>query len=143
MIFLFTFFGVVIAVALVIFILRLFSIVAINIPGFTYFYGYSMLIIPYGLFLTTYYFLRTKIALAASKTARVLGAVFFALGLLACLSSLIIATINFIKTANHIELSFEDLSSYFLVIQLGFIFIITLTLGLGDKKEKDWMEKYK
>ena len=143
MIFLFTFFGVVIAVALVIFILRLFSIVAINIPGFTYFYGYSMLIIPYGLFLTTYYFLRTKIALAASKTARVLGAVFFTLGLLACLSSLIIATINFIKTANHIELSFEDLSSYFLVIQLGFIFIITLTLGLGDKKEKDWMEKYK
>ncbi|HMG83961.1 MAG TPA: hypothetical protein VK559_13050 [Ferruginibacter sp.] len=142
MILLFSFFGVVIAVALVVFLLRLFSMAVINIPGFTEFYGYMMLIVPYGLFFTTYYFLRSKLALA-SKTARIVGTLFYTLGLLACIASLIIASVNFIKTINHVELSFEDLSPYFLVIQLAFIFIITMTLGLGDAKEKDWMDKHK
>jgi hypothetical protein len=143
MIVLFSFFGVVIAVALVVFLLRLLSMAVINVPGFTDFYGYIMLIIPYGIFFTTYYFLRGKIALTAGKVAKVLGAIFFTLGFLACLGSLIISTINFIKTINHIELTLEELSHYFLVIQLAFIFIITLTLGLGDAKEKDWLEKHK
>jgi hypothetical protein len=143
MIVLFSFFGVVIAVALVVFLLRLFSMAVINVPGFTDFYGYIMLIIPYGIFFTTYYFLRGKIALTAGKIAKVLGAIFFTLGFLACLGSLIVATINFIKTINHIELTLEELSHYFLVIQLAFIFIITLTLGLGDAKEEDWLAKHK
>lgn len=143
MIMLFSFFGVVIAVGLIVFLLRLFSMAVINIPGFTDFYGYMMLIIPYGLFFTTYYFLRSKLTLAASKTAKVLGIIFYTLGFLACAASLIIATINFIRTINHVELSFEDLQPYFLVIQLAFIFIITMTLGLGDAKEEDWMDKHK
>jgi hypothetical protein len=143
MILLFSFFGVVIAVALVVFLLRLFSMAVINIPGFTDFYGYTMLIIPYGLFFTTYYYLRPKLALTAGKPSKILGTLFFTLGFLACVASLTIATINFIKTINHVELSFEDVAPYFLVIQLAFIFIITMTLGLGDAKEKDWMEKHK
>jgi hypothetical protein len=138
-----TFLGVIIAIALVIFTLRFFSIIAVNTPGFTNFYGYTMLIIPYGIFFTAYYFLRSKIALIANKTAKILGVIFFTMGFLFCAGSLIVATINFIKALNHIELTLEDLSHYFLVIQLGFIFIITLTFGLGDAKEKDWMEKHK
>src|ERR1700743_1838813 len=117
MIVLFSFFGVIIAVALVVFLLRLFSMAVINVPGFTDFYGYIMLIIPYGIFFTTYYFLRGKIALTVGKTAKVLGAIFFTLGFLACLGSLIVSTINFIKTINHIDLTLEELSHYFLVIQ--------------------------
>jgi hypothetical protein len=143
MIMLATFLGVIMAVLLVIFILRSISMVAINIPGFTELYGYIMLIIPYGIFFTTYYFLFGKLALTAGKTSKVLGTIFFTLGFLACVASLIIASINFIKTINHIELSFEELSHYFLVIQLGFIFIITMTLGFGDAKEEDWMDRHK
>ena len=137
-----TFLGVIIAIALVIFILRFLSIIAINIPGFTDFYGYVMLIIPYGIFFTTYYFLRSKIALAASKISRIFGTIFFTLGFLACIASLTIATINFIKIRNNIQLTLEEFSHYFLVIQLAFIFIITMTLGLGDAKEVDWLDKH-
>jgi hypothetical protein len=137
-----TFLSVIIAIALVIFILRFLSIIAINIPGFTDFYGYIMLIIPYGIFFTTYYFLRSKIALAASKISRIFGTIFFTLGFLTCIASLTIATINFIKIRNNIQLTFEEFSHYFLVIQLAFIFIITMTLGLGDAKEEDWLDKH-
>jgi predicted transporter len=143
MIMLATFLGVIIAILLVVFILRCISMVVINIPGFTDFYGYIMLIIPYGIFFTTYYFLRSKLALTIGKTSKILGTIFFTLGFLACIASLIIASVNFIKTINHIELSFEEISHYFLVIQLGFIFIITMTLGLGDAKEEDWLDKHK
>jgi hypothetical protein len=143
MIMLATFLGVIMAVLLVIFILRSISMVAINIPGFTELYGYIMLIIPYGIFFTTYYFLFGKLTLAASKTSKVLGTIFFTLGFLACITSLIIASINFIKTINHIELTCEEISHYFLVIQLGFIFIITMILGFGDAKEEDWLDKHK
>ena len=74
--------------------------------------------------------------------SRIFGTIFFTLGFLACIASLTIATINFIKIRNNIQLTLEEFSHYFLVIQLAFIFIITMTLGLGDAKEVDWLDKH-
>ena len=135
------FFGFIIFVALLLFVLRLFSITMFNIPGFDLFFQYVIIIIPYLLFFAAYYYLYKKISFSKSKSSRVIARLFIAAGCSICLFTLALSTAIFLHVKNDVLKTFEDNGHYALIIQLVIIFVTAGVLASGDAKEKDWKER--
>jgi len=137
------FFGFIIFVALLIFVLRLFSITLFHIPGFDLFFQYVIIIIPYLLFFAAYYYLYKKITLSKSKASRIIATILIVLGCSICLFTLTLSTAIFLHVKNDWLRAFEDNGQYALIIQLVIIFVTSGALASGDAKEKDWRERIK
>lgn len=135
------FFGFIIFVALLLFVLRLFSITMFNIPGFDLFFQYVIIIIPYLLFFAAYYYLYKKIGLCTSKASRVIARLLIAAGCGICLFTLALSTAIFLHVKNDGLKTFEDNGHYALIIQLIIIFVTAGILASGDATEKDWKER--
>ncbi|MEO6731649.1 MAG: hypothetical protein ABIN01_10565 [Ferruginibacter sp.] len=135
------FFGFLIAIALLIYILRLFSITMFHIPGFDLFFQYVIIIIPYLIFFAAYYYLYKKISFSKTKASRVIARCLLVAGLLTCLFTLFLSTALFLKVKNEWLKSYEESTHYALVIQLVVLFLTAGILASGDAKEKDWMER--
>ena len=79
------------AVIIIIFyLLKLCSITLFYIPGFDSFFNFIIIIIPYIIFFSGYYYLHKKIPLSKSKTAAVIARIFLIIGSLLCVSTMII-----------------------------------------------------
>ncbi|MBC7888075.1 MAG: hypothetical protein H7Z13_09295 [Ferruginibacter sp.] len=135
------FFGFILLVALLIFILRLFSITLFHIPGFDLFFQYIILIIPYGIFLAAYYYLYKKIGCSKMKPSRVIARLLLFTGFLVCLLTLTLSTALFLHINNDWLKRFDDNSQYALIIQIVILIMCAGVLATGDPKEKDWMER--
>lgn len=135
------FFSFLILVALLVFVLRLFSITMFHIPGFDLFFQYTIIIIPYLLFFAAYYYLFTKIKSSKSRFSRVLARVLIVIGCLICLFTLTLSTLNFMHVKSHWLKVYDDNGHYALIIQLVILFLTAGILASGDAKEKDWMER--
>ena len=134
-------FGFIFFVALLIFILRLFSITMFHIPGFDLFFQYVIISIPYLLFFAAYYYLFKKISLSKSKASRFIARLLLALGCIICLFTFTLSTAMFLNMKNEWLKFFDDNAHYALIIQLVIIFLTAGVLASGDAKEKDWMER--
>jgi len=135
------FMGFLLLVALLIFILRLFSITLFHIPGFDLFFQYVIIIIPYLIFFAAYYYLFQKIKGSKSRFSRISARVLIASGCLICLFTLSIATTVFLKVKHDWLRAFDNNSHYALIIQLVILFLTAGILASGDAREKDWMER--
>ena len=135
------FVGFVIIVTILFFILRLFSATLINIPGTEKAYHFFIVIIPYIIFFSGYYYLHKKIALSTKKTSRVLGAVFLVAGSVICFITLVLSLLVFLKVKGEWLRDYDDQSHYSFVIQILLLFATALIIASGDAKEKDWMER--
>ncbi len=135
------FFGFIIFVALLLYILRLFSITMFNIPGFDLFFEYVIIIIPYLLFFAAYYYLYKKISFSKSKALRVIAWLLLFVGCMTCLFTLALSTAIFLHVKNNLLKIFEEGTHYALVVQLVILFVTAGVLASGDAKEKDWMER--
>jgi hypothetical protein len=138
-----SFFGMLLFIALLIYILRLFSITMFNIPGFDLFFQYVIIIIPYLIFFAAYYYLYQKIKLSKNKVSRFISGVLVATGCIICLITLSLSTALFLRVKTEWLKVYEDNGHYALIIQIVILFLTAGALASGDEKEKDWMERRK
>ncbi len=136
-----SFFAFILLIAIIIYILRLFSITMFHIPGFDLFFQYVIIIIPYIIFFVAYYYLNKKIRLSKSKTSRAIARILLVTGCLICLFTLTLSTAVFLHVNNHWLRIYTDNGHYALIIQLIILIIAAGVIATGDAKEKDWMER--
>ena len=135
------FFGFIIFVALLIYILRLFSMTMFHIPGFDLFFQFTIVIFPYLLFFAAYYYLYKKIPFSKSRTSRIIARLLIITGCIGGLFTLSMSTAMFLHVKHDWLRLFEDNSQYALILQVILIFITAGVIASGDVKEKDWMER--
>ena len=135
------FISLILFIAILIFVLRIFSVTLFHIPGFDLFFEYIIILIPYILFFSAYYYLYKKITISKSKASRVIARLLIAMGCVICLFTLSLSTALFLNIKNDWLRLFEDNSHYAMVIQIIIIFLTAGALASGDPKEKDWMER--
>ena len=135
------FISLILFIAILIFVLRLFSITLFYIPGFDLFFQYVIILIPYILFFSAYYYLYKKITLSKSRASRIIARILIAMGCIICLFTLSLSTALFLNIKNDWLRLYEDNGHYAMVIQIVIIFLTAGTLASGDPKEKDWMER--
>lgn len=135
------FFGVIIFLVLLFFILKLFSVTILSIPGVESIYHFLIVIIPYIIFFSAYYYLHKKIPLSTKKISRLLAMLFLVAGSLICFTTLVLSLLDFIKLNKTWIRLFNDNAQYAFIIQIILLFSTALIIAAGDPKEKDWMEK--
>jgi uncharacterized membrane protein len=128
-------------IILIFYLLKLCSITLFNIPGFDSIFQFVIIIIPYLIFFSGYYYLHKKIPLSKSKTAAVIARVLLIIGSLLCTIALVLSTLKLFGLHKSFLLTFEDNSQYAWIIQIVILFFTALIIATGDAKEKDWMEK--
>ena len=136
-----SFVSLIVFIALLIFVFRLFSITVFHIPGFDLFFQYVIICIPYLLFFAAYYYLFRKIKLSKSKASRVIARALLSAGCATCVFTLVLSTALFLHVKNDAMKVYEDNGHYALIIQIVLIFLTSATLASGDEKEKDWMQR--
>ena len=135
------FISLILFIAILIFVLRIFSVTLFHIPGFDLFFEYIIILIPYILFFSAYYYLYKKITISKSKASRIIARILIAMGCIISLFTLSLSTALFLNIKNDWLRLFEDNSHYAMVIQIIIIFLTAGALASGDPKEKDWMER--
>ncbi len=131
----------ILAVALVFFALRLFSIAVFHIPGFDFLYQLIIVLIPYFVFFAAYYYLFGRIKLSKSKASRISARILIFSGALFCTLSMILSVVAFLSDTKSWTITFRENEHYAYIIQLIVLLIIAAALAAGDSKEKDWMER--
>ena len=133
----------IIALTLIFFILKFTSFALLHIPGFEKIYGYLITIIPYAIFGAVFSFLSTRIIKVKNRFSKSFAFFFLFIGMLVCLGSFVMANICFFNPKVEWYYFFDDNSHYFLILQLLFVFLSSLSMALGSPKETDWMDKHK
>ena len=128
-------------IALVFFLLRLFSITMIHIPGFDRFFQLTIVLIPYIIFFTAYYYLFKKIRRSENIVSRMTGRVLLIVGALLCTAALILSLLAFFKANIEWLRTYEENVHYAWIIQLIILLAAAGAIAGGDAKEKDWMER--
>ena len=131
----------ILGIGLLIFVLRLFSSTLIHIPGFDRFFEYCILIIPYLIFYTAYYYLYQNIRGSKSPLTKLFASMVLIIGLLVCSITLILTTLAFAHVKIHWLALFSENSGYALVFQIVLVLIIAGVIAGGSTKEKDWMQR--
>ncbi len=138
----FTFVVFIIAMAIILFSLRLMFGLLDQLPWFTYLYMLLMLLIPGALFISVLliYFIRTKSH--PSKVSRIVSYVIFSMLLLTWGVFLVIDLGTFFKNGYSDIGKYYSYNLLFLVVNVGSIFFTGVFQALSTQKEKDWMEKH-
>ena len=124
------------------YLLKLFSVTLFYIPGFDSFFTFIIIIVPYIVFFSGYYYLHKKIPLSKSKTAAVIVArIFLIIGSLLCVSTMILSTLKLFGVQKSFLLTYEDNSQYTWIIQIVMLFFTALIIATGDPREKDSMHR--
>jgi len=136
-----TVFGFVIFIALLVFLLRLISMTFVEIPGSTTIYHFLVVIVPYIIFFGAYYYLYGKIKQSSSTASKIIASVLLIVGCIVCSVCLVLVSMLAFGVKRNWLNDFDDNSGYNLVLQLVIVFFTAMSLALGDKKEKDWLER--
>ena len=133
--------GTILILVILFYLLKLFSIAVFNLPGSDTVFHFFIVIIPYIIFFSGYYYLHKKIDDAKTKLARILGRLFLITGSLICFTTLVFSLLIFLTVKNKWLRLFEDNSQYASIIQIILLFITAGIIATGDPKEKNWMER--
>lgn len=136
------FFGFISLMVLIFFILKLCSITLFLLPGFDRFFQFIVVIIPYIIFFSGYYYLKKQIHLSKSKTTSIIAMTLVIIGSLCCFLTLILATLKLFGVQKSFLLTYEDNSQYGWILQVVILFFTALIIASGDTKEEDWMQKH-
>ena len=128
-------------IALVFFLLRLFSITMVHIPGFNRFFEFAIVLIPYIIFFTAYYYLSKKIRSSKNFVSRMAGRILLIVGALLCVTELVLSLMVFFEATVYWLRNYEDNVQFGWIIQLIILMTAAAAIAGGDAKEKDWMER--
>ena len=136
-----TFIAFILGLAIIIFILRLFSSTLLHVPGFDKFFEYMILAIPYLIFYAAYYCLYKNIPSSNSRPSKTVTSILLILGLLICSAGLVLSTIFYAGVRSHWLNVYNENSGYGLTLQLALALITAGVIAAGGTKEKDWRER--
>ena len=131
--------GFLLLLVVIFYLLKLCSITLFYIPGFDSFFTFIIIVIPYLIFFSGYYYLHKKIPLSKSKTAAAIARIFLVTGSLLCVCTMILSSLKLFGVQKSFLLTYEDNSQYTWIVQIVILFFTALILATGDAKEKDWM----
>ncbi|MEN9569167.1 MAG: hypothetical protein RL172_398 [Bacteroidota bacterium] len=132
-----------IAVGIIVFyLLKLFSITFFNIPGWDAVYQFVVTIFPYLFFFAGYYYLYNKVRQNNNGSmAIVAGKILMIAGSLACIASMVMAVLAWLKVKWAPVVFFDKHPHYAFIIQVITLFTAALVLATADPKEKNWMDR--
>ena len=133
------FVGFLVLLVVIFYLLKLCSITLFYIPGFDSFFTFIIIVIPYLIFFSGYYYLHKKIPLSKSKTSAAIARIFLVIGSLLCVCTMVLSSLKLFGVQKSFLLTYEDNSQYTWIIQIIILFFTALILATGDAKEKDWM----
>jgi len=133
--------GTIAVIVILFYVLKLFSIAMFNIPGSDNVFHVVIIMVPYIIYFSAYYYMHTKIAAAKTKISRVLARCFLVTGSIICFTTMIFSLLIFLKVKNEWLRTFESNSHYSMIIQIIMLFVTAAIIAAGDPKEKNWMEK--
>jgi hypothetical protein len=133
------FIGFLLLLVAIFYLLKLCSITLFYIPGFDSFFTFIIIVIPYLIFFSGYYYLHKKMPLSKSKTSAAIARIFLVTGSLLCVCTMILSSLKLFGVQKSFLLTYEDNSQYTWIIQIVILFFTALILATGDAKEKDWM----
>ena len=133
--------GTILILVILFYLLKLFSIAVFNIHGSDTVFHFFIVIIPYIIFFSGYYYLHKKITLSKSKTATVIARAFLIIGSLFCVCTMILSSLKLFGVQKNFLLTYEDNSQYAWIIQIVMLFFTALIIASGDAKEKNWIDK--
>jgi hypothetical protein len=128
-------------IVVIFYLLKLFAVVAVNIPGTKTVYELVVLLVPYIIYFASYYYLHKKIALANTTLAKSLGWLFLGLGVSIATICLLLDAATFLQFKNRATDLLNNQHHYAFIAQVVIIFFTALSIASGDAKEKDWMER--
>ena len=123
------------------FLLKLCSITLFHLPGFDHFFQFVVIVIPYLIFFSGYYYLHKQIPLSKNKTSALIARILLVIGSLLCAATMILATLTLFGVQKRFLLTYQDNSQYGWILQVVILFFTALIIASGDAKEKDWMQK--
>jgi len=133
------FVGFLVLLVVIFYLLKLCSVTLFYIPGFDSFFTFIIIVIPYLIFFSGYYYLHKKIPLSKSKTSAAIARIFLVTGSLLCVCTMILSSLKLFGVQKSFLLTYEDNSQYAWIIQIVILFFTALILATGDEKEKHWM----
>lgn len=129
------------AIALLFYILKLFSVTIFNLPGTEILYRHIITLVPYLIYFTAYYFINRKIKSTPALGARVASRFFLILGVLTATTGMVFSLFDLYQYPHVWILFFHNHSYLVLITQILLLFLTTMSLASGDAKEKDWMQR--
>jgi hypothetical protein len=133
--------GLILLIVILFYVLKLFSIAMFNIPGSDSVFQVVIIMVPYVIYFSGYYYMHTKIAAAKTKVSRILARCFLVVGSLICFTTMIFSLLIFLKVKSEWLRTFESNSHYSMIIQIIVLFATAAIIATGDPKEKNWMER--
>ena len=134
--------GFLLLVAILVFLLKYISVGLFSTRFSLVVYHFFISALPYFIFLSAYYFLKTKIKESINKVSKILSVCFLLFGTLIAGSFLVVvfgSVFIKIKSWNYF---LDDYGGYALTVLLVIVFLSSMILAFGQPKEKDWMEKH-
>ena len=135
------FIGFILLIAIILYILKLFSITIFNIPGIDPFFHYFIICVPYIIFFSAYYYLLKKSIFSKSRPSKIISGILLITGSITCFATFMLASIKFFGVKNEWLNTFSENSHYALIFQLILLFATAGVIATGDPKEKDWRER--
>ncbi len=136
------FIGFIAFLVLIFYLLKLCSITLFHLPGFQHFFHFVVIVIPYLIFFSGYYYLHKQIPLSKSKIGALIARILLIIGSLLCAATMVIATLTLFGVQKIFLLTYQDNSQYGWILQVVILFFTALIIASGDAKEKDWMQKH-
>lgn len=97
--------------------------------------------IPSAIFSTAYIIFFRRTRKHPVKAIRIISMTLFVIGLICCLTVLVMDMVSFFRHRGLDVNDFESYTTLFLAGNIGGLFLIAILQAFTTKKEKDWMEK--
>ncbi len=133
--------GFAVLVAIIFFILKLFAVTALNIPGSGYVFELFITAIPYFILFAAYYLVHKKISSSKTNAASVAARIILTAGSIVCVAQLVFALMMFFNVRAQWLFSYREYDKAGFALHLILILISAGVLATGDAKEKNWLEK--
>lgn len=128
-------------IAIIFFVLKLFAVATVNIPGSGYVFEFFITAIPYFILFSAYYLVHKKISSSKTNTSSVLARILLTAGSLICVTQLVFALLIFFKVHTHWLVAYSEYDKAGFALHLILILIAAGILATGDPKEKHWLER--
>ena len=136
-----SFLTIILIIAGLFYVLKLFSFTVMQIPGINNFYTVLILLVPYIVYYCCYLYLLKKISRTKSVMAKTVAMVFLLAGIIVATTTLVLAFMVFFKiNAGWLRL-YQTNSHYAFIAQILFLFATSFAIASGDAKEIDWRER--
>ena len=134
-------FGILAIIAILFFVLKLFSVALFNIPGSAYVFELCITVIPFFILFAAYYLVHKKISSGKTNASAVAARIILTVGSLICVMQLVFALMLFFKVKANWLMIYTEYDRGGFALHVILILIAAGILATGDAKQKSWLER--